>query len=72
WGTLSEIALARKCGRPVVAVGAWRHLEGVRVVEGPEEAVELAVSLARRRPDARTPADAEPAPVRGPWDEGAS
>ncbi len=71
WGTLSEISLARKCGRPVVAVSAWRHLEGVRVVEDPEEAVGLAVSLAGR---SGGPArlGAELAPIRGPWDEGAS
>lgn len=48
WGTLSEIALARKVGRPVVAVGAWRHLDGVEVCEDPEEAVSRALELARR------------------------
>ncbi len=47
WGTLSEIALARKVGRPVVAVGAWRHLDGVEVVEDPEEAVRRALELVR-------------------------
>ncbi len=46
WGTLSEIALARKAGRPVVGVGAWGHLEGVREVRDPAEAVALAVRLA--------------------------
>ncbi len=48
WGTLSEIALARKCGRPVVAVDAWRSQEGVMVEKTPEEAVARAVELARR------------------------
>ena len=38
WGTLSEIALARKGGKPVVGIGSW-ELEGVEAVEGPAEAV---------------------------------
>ncbi len=46
WGTLSEIALARKAGRPVVGVGAWGHLDGVREVAEPADAVALAVRLA--------------------------
>jgi uncharacterized protein (TIGR00725 family) len=29
WGTLSEVALARKIGRPVVAVGDWGALDGL-------------------------------------------
>ncbi len=48
WGTLSEIALARKCGRPVVAVDAWRSQQGVWVEDTPEEAVARALDLARR------------------------
>jgi len=54
FGTLSEIALALKCGRPVVCVGSWRldkigcksnlfHLE-----ETPEAAVALAFRLIGR------------------------
>ncbi|MFW6243933.1 MAG: TIGR00725 family protein [Desulfovibrionales bacterium] len=31
-GTLSEIALARKIGREVVAVGGWDEIDGVRSV----------------------------------------
>jgi uncharacterized protein (TIGR00725 family) len=38
WGTLSEIALARKRGRKVVCLDGWQ-LEGVPVVASPEEAV---------------------------------
>jgi uncharacterized protein (TIGR00725 family) len=44
-GTLSEIALAMKIGRPVVALGAWREIEGVRHAEDAEAAVALAVQL---------------------------
>ena len=38
WGTLSEIALARKRGREVVSLDGWQ-LEGVPVAASPEEAV---------------------------------
>lgn len=49
WGTLSEIALASKAGRPVVGLGAWGDVSGVHPVESPEEAVALALQLAGRR-----------------------
>lgn len=38
WGTLSEIALARKAGKPVVAVGGW-DLDGVDRFDSAAEAV---------------------------------
>jgi uncharacterized protein (TIGR00725 family) len=47
-GTLSEIALALAMGIPVVAVGAWSDIDGVHVVDDPEQAVMLAISLAGR------------------------
>lgn len=46
WGTLSEIALALKAGRPVVAVGAWGEIEGVLSAASPEEAAAMALELA--------------------------
>ena len=46
YGTLSEIALGLKLGRPVVGVGTW-DVAGVRVAAGPDEAVAMALSLAR-------------------------
>ncbi len=47
WGTLSEIALARKLGRPVVtlALGIVLEGEGIYRAESADEAVELALSL---------------------------
>lgn len=42
WGTLSEIALARKRGRPVIALASW-ELEGVPRAVSAEEAVRAAV-----------------------------
>jgi uncharacterized protein (TIGR00725 family) len=42
WGTLSEIGLARKRGRPVVSLASW-DLEGVPVALSAEEAVRAAL-----------------------------
>ena len=42
YGTLSEIGLARKVGRPVVSLGGWDLGEHVVVAESPKEAVERA------------------------------
>ncbi|MEW6636741.1 MAG: TIGR00725 family protein [Actinomycetota bacterium] len=42
WGTLSEIGLAKKVGRPVVALDSWSLGEGVVVARSPEEAVAAA------------------------------
>jgi hypothetical protein len=41
YGTLSEIALARKIGIPIVGISTWSLDGSFPVVEGPEEAVEL-------------------------------
>ena len=43
-GTLSEIGFARKLGRPVVALRAWKEIDGIEHVEDAEEAVSLALS----------------------------
>ncbi len=40
WGTLSEIALARRLGRPVVGLQTWR-LEGLETAGSPDEAVRI-------------------------------
>ena len=47
WGTLSEIALARTVGRPVVVLepGLAVDGEGIEIALTPEEAVELALRL---------------------------
>jgi hypothetical protein len=52
WGTLSEIALARNVGKPVILLDTWEisppgdgELDGVRRVASPAEAVELALSF---------------------------
>lgn len=54
YGTLSEIALALRLGRPVVGLSTWgltrgdgRPDAGVRRVEGPDEAVAAALAAAR-------------------------
>lgn len=43
YGTLSEIAVALKLGRPVVALGNWSRIPGVLPARSPQEAVELAL-----------------------------
>jgi uncharacterized protein (TIGR00725 family) len=51
WGTLSEIAFARRLGRPVVTLGSWElkgagameRAPGISSAEGPAEAVEAAL-----------------------------
>jgi len=55
YGTLSEIALAMKCGIPVVGLNTWRASRGdglkapTLTAATPEEAVEKAISAARGR-----------------------
>lgn len=52
WGTLSEIALARRLERPVVAIRSWALRNqadtdlGIVEAKAPEEAVELALRSA--------------------------
>jgi uncharacterized protein (TIGR00725 family) len=43
WGTLSEIALARRLGRSVFALDTW-DVKGLEVVKTPAEAVERALA----------------------------
>ncbi len=42
WGTLSEIAVAKRLGRPVVALDSW-SVAGLDSVDTPEEAVRRAL-----------------------------
>jgi uncharacterized protein (TIGR00725 family) len=46
YGTLSEMAVALKLGRPVVALNSWPGIDGVIEAASAEEAVALALSLA--------------------------
>lgn len=45
YGTLSEVGLALKVGRPVVSLGSWDLGEHVAVASSPEEAVGTAFGL---------------------------
>jgi uncharacterized protein (TIGR00725 family) len=57
WGTLSEIAFARRLGRAVVALDSWRMVgrgamaeaPGIELARTPAEAVELALAAASAR-----------------------
>jgi predicted Rossmann-fold nucleotide-binding protein len=42
WGTLSEIAVARRIGRPVVALDSW-SVKGLESVDTPADAVRRAL-----------------------------
>lgn len=44
YGTLSEIALALKAGKPVAGLGTWQ-IDGVRAAADPREAVALVLGL---------------------------
>jgi uncharacterized protein (TIGR00725 family) len=46
YGTLSEIAVALKLGKPVVALNSWPGIEGVIEAASAEEAVAIAMQLA--------------------------
>src|ERR671920_206038 len=48
YGTLSEIGLALKVGRPVVALGSWDLGGHVTAAASPEDAVEAAFAVAKR------------------------
>jgi uncharacterized protein (TIGR00725 family) len=48
YGTLSEIGLALKVGRPVVALGSWDLGGHVTATASPEDAVEAAFAIAKR------------------------
>lgn len=71
-GTLSELALALKLGRPVVGLGTWRlerpgggRETGMHEATDPEAAVALAMRLAAEREAAAGPQpDAPPVPSR--------
>jgi uncharacterized protein (TIGR00725 family) len=49
YGTLSEIALGLKMGKPVLSLDCKWEIEGVHRVKSPQEAVELALALAGSR-----------------------
>lgn len=46
-GTASEIALALTLGKPVIALGAWEHIEGVETAPTVRAAVDIALSRSR-------------------------
>jgi uncharacterized protein (TIGR00725 family) len=47
-GTLSEIGLAMKMGRPVVALNSWANIGGIERASNAKEAVALALRLGAR------------------------
>ncbi len=47
-GTMTEIGFALKLRRPVVALDAWHHIDGLERADSPVRAVELAIQLASK------------------------
>jgi uncharacterized protein (TIGR00725 family) len=45
YGTLSEISIALKVGKPVIGLDTWPNMEAVQHVATPEEALEAMASL---------------------------
>jgi uncharacterized protein (TIGR00725 family) len=45
YGTLSEIAIALKLGKPVIGINTWENIEGVVNVDNAEDAVAKAIEL---------------------------
>ena len=48
YGTLSEIAIALKIGKPVIGLRTWMISEEIITVETPQEAVKRAIDLVKR------------------------
>ncbi len=46
YGTLSEIAIALKLGKPVIGINTWDNIEGVVKADNAEDAVAKAIELA--------------------------
>jgi uncharacterized protein (TIGR00725 family) len=49
YGTLSEVALALKAGKPVIGLGTW-EIDGVEQAASPADAVQRALTLIRCQP----------------------
>ena len=48
YGTLSEIGLALKIGRPVVGLRTWPGIDGADYVETPEQAINMVIKYLSR------------------------
>jgi len=48
YGTLSEIGLALKIGKPVIGLGTWQDIDGVDYVETPDQAINMVVKCLSR------------------------
>jgi len=49
YGTLSEIGLALKIGKPVIGLKTWPGIDGIDYVETPEQAIALVVKRLSRQ-----------------------
>ena len=49
YGTLSEIAVALKLGKPVIGIKTWEHIDGLIEAESSQEAVNKAFELVNKQ-----------------------
>ncbi len=49
YGTLSEISIALKLGKPVIGLHTWPNMEGIHYVTTPEDAIDAIPSLCLRQ-----------------------
>jgi len=45
YGTLSEISIALKLGKPVIGLRTWPNMEGIHYVTTPKEVIDAIESL---------------------------
>jgi uncharacterized protein (TIGR00725 family) len=50
YGTLSEIAIARKLGKPLVLLDSWQDIDEILTADAPHQAVAIIFSLLGRNP----------------------
>ena len=48
YGTLSEIGMALKIGKPVVGLKTWHGIDGIDYVETPQQAIDMVVRYVSR------------------------
>ena len=48
YGTLSEIALALKIGKPVIGIDTWKDIKGVHYVSNHHEAIQKIAKLLKK------------------------
>jgi len=48
YGTLSEISIGLKLGKPVIGLGTWPNMEGIQYVKTPKEVMDAVCNLGQQ------------------------